>query len=149
MISTFFSQKCITTRRWRVKNGPLFLASTPPCRSAGAGCDCDPCLRLAIAEPACLCVGGCDDSCCRRHSHTGAFSFSPNGLISRRQKPSPTRRNAPEAGHRSNQLAGRAARSGRGRRRHHIAGETAIGLVNRSRKYAATSASPLCSARAS
>src|ERR1700730_7962456 len=63
------------------KNALLFLASRPPCRSVGAGCDRAPCLRLAIRERACLCVGGCDDGCRRRHSHMGAFSSSPHELM--------------------------------------------------------------------
>jgi hypothetical protein len=78
------------------QNEPLFLASRAPCRSPDAGCGCDPCLRLATGERTCLRVGGCDDGGCRRHSYTGAFSFSRHGLIARREKPSSKRRNAPE-----------------------------------------------------
>ena len=73
------------------KNAPLFLVSKAVCHSSGAGCGCDPCLRLAIGERACLCVGSGDDCCCRRHNHAGAFSFSRYGLIARREKPLPTR----------------------------------------------------------
>jgi hypothetical protein len=73
------------------KNAPLFLVSKALCRSSGAGRGCDPCLRLAIGERACLCVGSGDDCCCRRDNHAGAFSFSRYGLIARREKPLPTR----------------------------------------------------------
>jgi len=89
----------LRSNRWRRGDGEqnafLFLASKPPCRSVGAGCDCDPCPRLAIAEPACLCGGGCDGGCCRRHNHTSTFSFNRAWLIARQEKPSLTRRNPP------------------------------------------------------
>jgi len=74
----------------------LFLASRLPCPFVGPSCYCDPCLCLAIGERACPCVGGCDVGCCRRHNHTGAFSFGQNRLIARRKKQSPTRHNASE-----------------------------------------------------
>jgi hypothetical protein len=81
------------------KNGPLFLAIGSPCRSVGAGCVYDPCRRLAIAGRGCQCGGGRDDGCCRRHHHTGAFSFSWVWPIARREKPAPTRVNrSPELG---------------------------------------------------
>jgi hypothetical protein len=85
-----FLRRNISRRDNGGQNEPIFLASRPPCRSVGAGCNCDPCLRLATGERACLCVGGCDDGCCCGHSHTGAFSFSRHGLIACRAKPSPT-----------------------------------------------------------
>ena len=89
-LSQRFLRRTISRRDNGGQDEPLFLASRPPCRSLGAGCNCDPCLRLATGERACLCVGGCDDGCCCGHSHTGAFSFSRHGLIACRAKPSPT-----------------------------------------------------------
>jgi hypothetical protein len=78
---SFFSVEMCHDVAMESKNAPLFLASRSPRRSVGAGCDRAPCLRLAIRERACLCVGGCDDGCCRRHSHMGAFSSSPHELM--------------------------------------------------------------------